>query len=133
VGNESIDLDAEGVTLDEEVWIHVALVLEPDVITLFLGQRGFAFDRKRPVADPLPFTINEDMKRFNLDELSVIAGAVLSYDAFSANTANRIPYAALDYTQKYAVIMVDDPQKLRTNLFESGQFREAVQSIIDGN
>jgi hypothetical protein len=132
-GNESIDIDAEGVTLDQEVWIHAALVLEPDAINLFIGQRQFAFDRMRPAAGPMPFTINEDMNRFNLDELSIIAEAAETLEAFSENTGNRIPYAALDYTQKYAVIMVEDPQKLRTNLFEGDQFRDAVRAIIDGS
>jgi hypothetical protein len=70
---------------------------------------------------------------FNLDELSIVAGAAETYEGFSENTKNRVPYAALDYTQKYAVIMVDDPAKLRTNIFESDQFREAVQAIIDGD
>jgi hypothetical protein len=131
-GNESIDLDAEGVDLVQRVWLHVAFVLTPDTIQVFIGRHQFSFNRIRPVADALPFVINEDLEQFNLDELSIIAGAAQSYQAFSENTESRIPYAALDYTLKYAVIMVDDPQKLRTNLFESDQFKEAVQAIIDG-
>jgi hypothetical protein len=86
----------------------------------------------RPVADPLAFTVNEELDEFNIDELS-IAEVAEPFEAFSENTRNRIPYAALDYAQKYAIILVDDPQKLRTNLFESDQFREAVQAIMDGN
>jgi hypothetical protein len=132
-GNESIDLDAEGVELVQRVWMHIACVLTSNTIELFIGSHQFSFNRMRPVADPLAFTINEDLEEFNLDELSIIAGATETYEAFLENTGNRVPYAALDYTQKYAVIMVDDPQKMRTNLFESDQFREAVQAIIDGS
>ena len=131
-GNESIDLDTEGVELDQAAWLHIAFVLTSDRIKFFINGRQFSFERKRPAADPLPFVINEELDLFNLDELSIITGAALSFETFSENSETRIPYAALDYTQKYAVIMVDDPQKLRTNLFESGQFREAVQAIIDG-
>jgi hypothetical protein len=132
-GNESIDLDEEGLVLDQNVWTHAAFVLTSQDISLFIGGHQFSFERMRPAANPLPFKINEDLCIFNLDELSIVAGAAETYGQFAENTENRVPYAALDYQQKYAVIMVDDPQKLRTNIFESDQFREAVQAIIDGD
>jgi hypothetical protein len=131
-GNESIDLDAEGVALVQSVWLHVAFVLTTDKIFFYIGEHQFWFDRKRPVADAIPFVLNEELEQFNIDELSIVGGAAETYEQFSENTENRIPYAALDYQQKYAVVMVDDPQKLRTNIFESNQFKEAVQAIIDG-
>jgi len=130
-GTETIDLDAAGVILVQGVWLHVSIGLTSDAIFFFIGDKQFSFQRMRPVIDPLPFIINEDYALFNLDELSLIAGAAQTFQAFLENTENRAPYAALDYTQKYAVIMVDDPQKLRTNIFESNQFREAVQAIIN--
>jgi hypothetical protein len=132
-GNESVDLDEEGVALVQSVWLHVAFVLTPDKILFFLGEHQFGFERRRPVAGALPFVLNEELDRFNLDELSIVAGTAENYEEFSENTENRVPYAALDYQQKYAVVMVDDPQKLRTNIFESDQFKEAVQAIIDGD
>ncbi|MDR1230174.1 MAG: hypothetical protein LBK61_02110 [Spirochaetaceae bacterium] len=132
-GNESIDLDAAGVELVQRSWLHVAFVLTGGTIGFFIGTRQFSFDRKRPVADALPFTINENMEEFNLDELSVIAGAAADFGAFSQNTENRIPYAALDYTQKHAVIMVDDPDKFWTNMFDGSQFKAAVRAAINGN
>jgi hypothetical protein len=132
-GNESIDLEAAGVELVQRSWLHVAFVLTGGTIGFFIGMRQFSFDRKRPVADALPFTINENLKEFNLDELSVIAGAAETYGVFSQNTENRIPYAALDYTQKHAVIMVDDPDKFWTNIFDGGRFKAAVQAVINGN
>jgi hypothetical protein len=130
-GSESIDLDAAGVVLSKLVWLHIALELTSDTIEVFIGDRQLSFIRRNPVVDPMPFKINEDMVEFNLDELSIIEG-IADFNSFSENNIKRIPYAALDYRQKYAVIMIDDPEKLRTNLFESSQFREAVQAIIDG-
>jgi hypothetical protein len=132
-GNEIIDLDTEGVDLVQRAWLHIAFVLTPATIEFCIGSRQFSFNRQRPVSDPMPFALNEDLGEFNIDELSIIAGAAEDFEAFSRNNENRIPYAALDYTQKYAVIMVDDPEKLRTNLFEGEQFRDAVQAIIAGN
>jgi len=131
-GNETIDLDAAGVALNQKVWLHIAFVLTPADIKIFIGNNQFSFIRHRPIIDPLPFVLNEELNLFNLDELSII-GALVDNAAFVANNANRIPYAALDYTQKYMVVMADDPAKFRTNIFESDQFREAVQAIIDDN
>ena len=132
-GNESIDLDAAGVALVQSVWLHAAFVLTADTIFFFIGEHQFSFERRRPAADALPFVLNEELDQFNLDELSIIAGAAEAYEQFAENTEKRVPYAALDYQQKYAVVMVDDPAKLRTNIFESDQFREAVRAIIDGS
>jgi hypothetical protein len=132
-GNESIDLDAEGVNLVQSVWLHVAFVLTENMIFFFIGPHQFSFERKRPIANALPFVLNEERDQFNLDELSIVSGAAKTYESFSENTKNRVPYAALDYQEKYAVIMVDDPKKLRTNIFESNQFKEAVQAIINGS
>jgi hypothetical protein len=132
-GSESIDLDAEGVALVQSVWLHIAFVLTEETIFFFIGGHQFSFERKRPVVNALPFVLNEELERFNLDELSIVGGTAETYERFAENTENRVPYAALDYQQKYAVVMVDDPQKLRTNIFESEQFREAVQAIINGS
>ncbi|MDR1837640.1 MAG: hypothetical protein LBQ89_08285 [Treponema sp.] len=132
-GNETVDLDAAGIELNQNVWLHIAFVLTPSNIILFIGDHELSFTRYRPVIDPLPFILNEDLNLFNLDELSIINGAMIDHAAFVANNADRVPYAALDYHQKYAVFMVDDPVKFRTNIFESDQFREAVQGIINGN
>ena len=47
------------------------------------------------------------------------------------NTSDRIPYAALDYRQKWFVLEAQDPALIKTNLFDCEQFRAAVQAVID--
>jgi hypothetical protein len=132
-GNETIDLDALGIALNQRIWLHIALVLTPTEIVFLLNDKQVVFTRRRPILNPLPFVLNEDVNHFNLDELSIINGAMVDRAAFIENTEKRVPYAALDYMQKYAVFMVDDPAKFKTNIFESAQFRTAVQGIIAGN
>ena len=131
-GNETIDLDAAGVALNQKVWLHIAFVLTQTEIIFYINNNQFSFIRHRPIINPLPFILNEELNQFNLDELSIV-GALVDNAAFVANNAERVPYAALDYREKYVVVMADDPNKLRTNIFESNQFREAVQAIIAGN
>jgi len=131
-GNERVNLDNEGVKLiNQKIWVHIAFVLTPTHILFFIGEFQFSFTRHRPAIDPLPFILNEDMNIFNLDELSIINGAMVDNDSFLANNIKRIPYAGLDYQQKNVVFMVDSPDNFRTNIFESKQFKEAVQEIIN--
>ena len=132
-GNESIDLDAEGVVLPQRAWLHIAFVFTPTNILINIGDRQLSFIRYRPIADPLPFVLNEGIHTFNLDELSIINGAMINQGDFIQNTKERIPYAALDHRKNYAVLMVDDPALFRTNIFESDQFKAAVQAVINGN
>ena len=131
-GNEIIDLDAAGVSLNPKIWLHIAFVLTPTDIIFYIDNNQISLSRHRPIIDPLPFVLNEELSQFNLDELSIV-GALVGNAAFVANNADRVPYAALDYREKHVVVMVDDPEKFKTNIFESDQFKEAVQAIIDGN
>jgi hypothetical protein len=132
-GSEMIDLDAEGVVLPQSTWLHIAISYTPVGIHIYIGDKLLSFTRRRPAAGMLPFVINEGMYKFNLDELSIINGAVINKDAFIENSVNRIPYAGLDYRQNYAVLMVDDPALFRTNIFESDQFKAAVREVINSN
>jgi hypothetical protein len=132
-GNEYIDLDVAGVVLPQRSWIHFAFVLTPTDIIINIGSKQLSFSRYRPIAGPLPFILNEELNTFNIDELSIINSAMIDHDAFLENGEKRIPYAALDYQKKFAVLMVDDPELFRTNIFESDQFKAAVQAVIDNN
>jgi hypothetical protein len=132
-GNEYVDLDAEGIVLPQRSWIHFAFIPTPTDLIINIGNKQLSFTRYRPIAGPLPFVLNEELNTFNIDELSIINSAMVDHDAFLENGEKRIPYAALDYQKKYAVLMVDDPGLFRTNIFESDQFKAAVQAVIDNN
>jgi hypothetical protein len=129
-GSESIDLDAAGVVISEETWLHLAVVVTPSTILFFIGATQFSFTREGSVAAATPFIINEDMNSLNLDELSLIHNAAELFEEFAGNTTNRVPFAGLDYLEKAMVIMADDPEKVKTNLFESEDFRNKVLEII---
>jgi hypothetical protein len=130
-GDEFIDLDAEGVVIAEKTWLHIAAVATPDAVLVYIGANQFSFTRNGNVASTTPFTINEDMNELNLDELSLIHDTAETFTAFGANTTGRIPYAGLNYLEKFMVVMADDPEKVKTNLFDSEDFKSKVLEIIE--
>jgi hypothetical protein len=130
-GSETVGLDEAGITIAQNTWIHIAVTATPDTISLFIGNNRIDFEKYNKTSGNMNVVINEDEDEFNLDELMIDRTVFVSFDDFSANTENRIPYAALDYREKWAVLMVDDPDKVKTNLFETEQFRSAVQAVIN--
>jgi hypothetical protein len=129
-GDEFIDLDANGVVISEKTWLHMAVIATPAAILFFIGNRQFSFTRNGNVAATTPFIINEDMNELDLDELSLIHNAAGPFGLFWANTTDRIPYAGLNYLEKAMVIMADDPEKVKTNLFDGEYFRAKVLEIV---
>jgi len=71
------------------------------------------------------------MNELNLDELSLIHNTAETFDAFGENTTGRVPYAGLNYLEKFMVVMADDPEKVKTNLFDSEDFKSKVLEIIE--
>lgn len=74
--------------------------------------------------------VNEGRDTVNIDELTIDRFTALALDSFISNTTAHIPYGGLDYTQKWAVLMFDNPNRIATNLFEGEQFRMAVLAAI---
>jgi hypothetical protein len=130
-GKESVPLS--GVSIDPNSWIHIAAVTTETKLALFIGTSQFTFNKDFPAAADMDVKINEDKNEINLDELNIDRAAAISAAAFNQNTEFFIPYAALDYTQKWAVLMFDNPNRVATNLFESEQFKMAVLAAINNS
>jgi hypothetical protein len=130
-GSETINLIDYGIVLEENTWIHIGAIVKQNKISFYINNAVIDFTRQSTAIQPFSFEINEEEDLFNLDELLVDGTTVLEPDAFIANSESRIPYAALGKDDKWTVIEVDDPDKLKTNLFESESFKSAVLSIVN--
>jgi hypothetical protein len=130
-GSEYIDLDDQGITITQNTWIHIAVVSVADTISVFIGTARLDFEKQIQTEGDMNIEINEDEDEFNLDELTFDRTVAASLDGFGENTEKRVPYAALNYQEKWAVLMVDDPAKVKTNLFDTDQFKSAVQAVIN--
>jgi hypothetical protein len=129
-GSESVDLDAEGIAITQNTWTHLAVVSTAENISLFINKNRIDFEKYVQTPGNMNVEINEDQDEFNLDELAIDRSIAATFERFSANSDNHVPYAALNYQEKWMVLMAEDPEKVKTNLFETEQFRNAVQAVI---
>jgi hypothetical protein len=132
-GEETASLDDEMIAIPQKTWLHVAAVSTPDIIALYIGGKKIEFEKKSEAAGPFALTLNPAKNEFNVDELLIDETAAAGFGEFAENTGGRVPYAALDHREKWFVLEAQSPDKVKTNLFETEQFRAAVQAVIDSN
>jgi hypothetical protein len=130
-GRETASLGSAGIDIPDKTWTHLAAVQTHTGISLFVKDKRIDFVRRSRSAHPMSFEFNRGKTLFNIDELFFDASAEVDFAAFCENTDERIPYAALDYKEKWFVLEAQDTAKVKTNLFETAQFRAAVQAVID--
>jgi hypothetical protein len=129
-GSEVIDMSM--IAIYPNAWTHIALVSTQQKFYFFINNAQFEVTKHyQTTGEESDIVINEGQDTANIDELMIDRFAALAIASFISNTADRIPYAGLDYTQKWAVLMFDNPNKVVTNLFESEQFRMAVLAAIN--
>jgi hypothetical protein len=130
-GTETAGLDDVEDAMPKKTWLHVAAVSAPGTIALYIGNKKIEFDKKSDAAGPFSFTLNPAKNEFNADELLLDETAAVQFADFAENTEGRVPYAALDCREKWLVLEAQDAGKVKTNLFETEQFRAAVQAVIN--
>jgi hypothetical protein len=129
-GSEVIDMSAS--EIHPNTWTHIALVATQQKFCLFIGNTQYEITKHyQTTGEESDIAINEGRDTANIDELTIDRFAALALDSFIGNTTAHIPYAGLDYAQKWAVLMFDNPNRVVTNLFESEQFRMAVLAAIN--
>jgi hypothetical protein len=117
-------------TIDANSWVHIAVIAAETQLSLLIGTGKIDFPKHFQKPADFDCILNEDRAEINLDELNIDRTVAITAAAFNQNTALFLPYGALDYTQKWGVLMFDNPNRIATNLFESEQFKMAVLSAI---
>ncbi|GMO51984.1 MAG: hypothetical protein Pg6C_17150 [Treponemataceae bacterium] len=130
-GSERVSLDGAGCAVAPNTWIHAAAVLSADTISLYIGGHRFDFSRQNSAPEQISLELNPTRNEFNIDELLLDETRALGFAPFAANTGGRVPYAALDYREKWFVLEAQDVEKVKTNLFETDGFRAAVESVVN--
>jgi hypothetical protein len=130
-GTETADLDKEMIAIPKRTWLHIAAVSTPEILAFYIGGKKIEFDKKTNSALKWSLALNPAKNEFNIDELLLDETAAVPFADFAENTEGRVPYAALDYREKWLVLEAQDPGKVKTNLFETEQFRAAVQAAIN--
>jgi len=130
-GSETIDLEALGVVINPGVWLNIAAVLTLEQISLFVDDISIIFDRNDSTIQPLMVEINAWKSTINIDELLFDETVSLSFSAHQENTVNRIPWAPLSYLEPWLVLEAADVRKVKTNLYDTEEFKAAVRAVIE--
>jgi hypothetical protein len=130
VGSETVLMDE--IDVHPNSWMHIAFVATEQKFAIFIGNIYFEVTKHyQTTEEESDVIVNEGRETVNIDELMIDRSVALEIAAFISNTTIRLPYAGLDHTKKWAVLMFDNPNRIATNLFESEQFKTAVLAAIN--
>ncbi len=129
-GSEVINLSDEpfNMSFEPNLWLHFAVVYDDDNIVIWINDRKKEFKRFSSGTYESTAVFNENLNSFILDELLIDKLHKERFTDFAEGSENKIPFASLDWRNKYMII--DHSGELKTNLFDSELFKDAVKKII---
>ena len=109
-------------------WLHFAIVMDSETISLWINEKRKDFERYEKNIQDVNAVFNENLNSFILDELMIDNSHNELFSEFCESTRNKIPFAGLDYREKFMVFDYDG--SLKSNIFESEDFKDAVRTLI---
>ena len=119
-----------GVRLKGNSWYHMGIVLTPTQILFFTDDKKKDFNRFNSSASEGIAVFNSEKKSFMLDELLIDSSTAISFEQFTKNSQQKIPWAALTKDEKHYILDTDNSDNVRGNIFSSKIFRESVEKIL---
>ena len=111
-------------------WYHVALVKNGSQLFLYINNSSWGFPSQSGSTSNNSIDINETVGLFIIDEFMVDPVTAENNALFKTITRERIPWGSLDYQKKWTIFDVADPAYFKSNIFQSQDFKDAVQEII---
>ena len=132
VGEEedAVSLSTLGIDFEENTWLHVAVVGSEGSLKVLLNDVEVPFASSWN-AGTVTLTFNRNKNSFMLDELLIDPATAELTSAFIQNTANRIPFGTISDTDDWFILMAKDITKVKTNIFESSTFTQAMQPLVN--
>lgn len=127
-----VELVSRDVNFKPNSWLHIAIAADSEKMCVYLNDKTepVCFVRSASASLPLYVKLNEGKNSFCLDELMVDNTVKEPLATFLENTAKRKPWAKLTDEDDYFVLTAKDPDKVKTNLFDSDLFKAKVLEII---
>lgn len=126
---DSITLEEAGVEMLSNTWMHFGIIADDEKICVCIDNTSTCFNRAE-FSGALSVSLSENKNSFMLDELLIDTTAALTQEAFFSNTTKRIPFGTLDESQNWFILSAHDTNKVKTNLFDTPNFKEAVEAIL---
>lgn len=122
--------DAQGnPTLTTGTWYHIGVIDSGSALVVLVNTARFEFVSPGVRTESVVIDINSTLGQFLVDELFVDATVAETESAFIANTTAKKPWAKLSDEHDWFVLDAKDPAYIKTNIFESQVFRDAVLAI----
>ena len=129
---EYVKLSDLGISFISDTWMHFAVVLTSDKITVFIGTQKKEFTRWNVAQSSSTAVFNAEKNSFCLDELYIDVSAE-AFESFRQSSLDKIPWGSLDYTKKHFILDTADTDYFHTNLFDSQLFKDKVLEVINEN
>lgn len=130
IKSEYIKISDLGIRFAPNSWLHFAVVLTTENISVFIGTKRKVFSRYSEALTSSNAIFNAEMNSFCLDEL-YIDTAEETFEAFVKYSLDKIPWGTLDYAKRHFILDAADLTNFHTNLFDSPIFRQKVLDIIN--
>ena len=127
--SEAVDLNDLDIDFEPNAWLHFGIIAGDEKVCVCVDKTSHCFDRVE-FSGSLSVSLSENKNSFMLDELLVDTTAAETKEAFFNNTDKRVPFGTLDETQNWFILSAQDTTKVKTNLFETTVFKDAVDSIL---
>ena len=122
-------------TFGEGEWKHIAVVMDTENIYCYVGSSKMVFARYS--RDPTGATaiINDSEHSMIIDELFIDETIAENFSSFVKTSEDKIPWGALNSDSNYMVLHANEDSNgkplIKTNIFKSDEFKNAVKSIIN--
>lgn len=129
---ESTTLEDAGVNMIANKWMHFGIIAGAEKVCVCIDNTSVCFDRVE-FSGNLNVSLSENKNSFMLDELLIDTTTAETKAAFFENTSKRAPFGTLDETQNWFILAAHDTAKVKTNLFDTQVFEDAVNAILSGH
>lgn len=129
VVRDALDLQEIGINFESNKWFHFGIIADSEKLCVCIEKQSFCFNRLE-ASGTLNVTLNESKNSYMLDELLIDTTAAEDKAVFFDNTEKRIPFGSLDYEQNWFILSAKDPAKIKTNIFDSQVFQDAVNGVL---
>ncbi|QQO10099.1 hypothetical protein [Breznakiella homolactica] len=128
--SQDIILDGGDGGFEQDQWYHIGLCKNNDTLFIYINQNVMQFPVQSGNQEAIHIDVNSTLGDIAIDEFMVDPVTAEDFERFKTITVKRIPWASLDYKEKWTVFNVDDPSFFKTNIFQSADFKNAVMNIL---
>lgn len=131
--DDAIDLSTLGIVFGENSWLHVAVIGSVGSLKVLINNIEVPFSSlwSTEQEQVVQVAFNKNKNSFMLDELLLDATAAETNASFFRNTGLRAPFGSISEDDDWFILMAKDVSKVKTNLFKTPDFDEAVQPLIE--